>query len=228
MPIFIDTSDLNSIETYLKMGIIKGVTTNPTILAKEGVSGGITGIKEHLHKIAQLVKPLPVSVEVLTNDQKKMMEQAEDFASISSNINIKITIHGPENELVNLEVIHELENTLDIRVNVTAMMSAQQCLLAAIAGASYISLFGGRVNNMGYNVISEIKILRNLLELHNLPSKIIIGSTREVLNIVEWLNVGAHFVTVSPSLLEGMIIHPYTRETVKMFLSDAEKLLSNK
>ena len=104
------------------------------------------------------------------------------------------------------------------------MMSAQQCFLAAMAGATYVSLFGGRVNNMGYNCIDEIVKLRNVLDSNNLKAKIIIGSTREVLNIIEWIEAGADIVTAVPKLLEGMIVHPYSKETVKMFLDDAEKI----
>ena len=100
------------------------------------------------------------------------------------------------------------------------MMSAQQCFLAARAGATYLSIFGGRVNNMGYNVINEISLLRRLLDSFNLESQIIVGSTREVLNIIEWLDAGAHIVTATPNLIEGMLVHPYSKETVQMFLKD--------
>jgi transaldolase len=103
------------------------------------------------------------------------------------------------------------------------MMSAQQCLLAALAGATYVSIFGGRVNNMGYNCIEEIRKARQVLDDQGLEAKIIAGSTREVLNVIEWLCAGAHIVTVAPELLSGMIVHPYSKETVKMFLRDAEK-----
>jgi transaldolase len=135
---------------------------------------------------------------------------------------VKITVHGPDGELENMEVIHELESVHDLRVNVTAMMSAQQCLLAAMAGATYVSIFGGRVNNMGYNAASEIRKLRSLLDRFGLKSQIIVGSTREVLNVIEWLEAGAHFVTALPHLLAGMLVHPYSKETVQMFLRDAE------
>ncbi|NQT74332.1 MAG: transaldolase, partial [Chloroflexi bacterium] len=147
----------------------------------------------------------------------------QEFAGWAENINVKITIHGPKGELDNLEIVHELEKKHDIRVNVTAMMSAQQCLLAAMAGATYVSLFGGRVNNMGYNSCEEIRKLRTVLDDFSLDASIIIGSTREVLNIIEWLEAGAHLVTVVPKLLEGMIVHPYSKETVQMFLDDAAK-----
>lgn len=223
MPIFLDSGNLKEIERFLRMGIIRGVTTNPTILLRDGVTGGMNAVKQRSSEIAKMIAPLPLSVEVTTNDPPKMLEQAQELAGLADNVNIKITIHGPNGELPNLEVVHELENKKDIRVNVTAMMSAQQCLLAAMAGATYVSLFGGRVNNMGYNACEEISKLRQVLDDFNLKSKIIIGSTREVLNVIEWLGAGAHYVTVVPNLLEGMIIHPYSKETVQMFLADAAK-----
>jgi transaldolase len=139
-----------------------------------------------------------------------------------------VPIHGPHGELENLRIVHELESKHDIRVNVTAMMSAQQGVLAALAGATYVSLFCGRVNNMGYNSVSEISILRRVLDSQNLESKIICASTREVLNVIEWLTAGAHIVTVLPHLLEGMIVHPYSKETVKQFINDAVKMQQDK
>jgi transaldolase len=224
MPIFLDTGNIKEIEKYLKMGIIRGVTTNPSILLKDGVTGGMNGIRARSAEIARLIDPLPLSVEVTTNDPLQMRSQAQELATMAPNIIVKITIHGPIGELENLEVIHELEGERNIRVNATAMMSAQQCLLAAMAGATYVSLFGGRIANMGYNPCEEITRLRKVLDNFNLKAKIIIGSTREVLNIIEWLGAGAHFVTVVPNLLEGMIVHPYSKETVRMFLADAAKI----
>ena len=159
-------------------------------------------------------------------DWKEITEGLRDLETKrrGDNIFVKITIHGPNGELDNLEVVHTLETVHGVRVNVTAMMSAQQCFLAAMAGATYVSIFGGSVNNMGYNVCEEIKKLRQVLDQFNLKSKIIVGSTREVLNIIEWLNAGAHIVTVVPRLLDGMIVHPYSKETIQMFLRDAAKI----
>ena len=224
MAIFLDTGRIEEIEKYLKMDIIRGVTTNPTILVKSGVTGGMEGVKERSIEIANLITPYPLSVEVTNNDPDGMLDQAREFAQWAENINVKITIHGPNGELDNLEVAHKLETEYDVRINVTAMMSAQQCFLAAMAGATYVSLFGGRVNNMGYNCIDEISKLRTLLDNFGLKAKIIIGSTREVLNVIEWLVAGAHIVTATPNLLEGMIIHPYSKETVQMFLNDASRI----
>ena len=223
MAIFLDTGNVAEIKKYLSMGIVRGVTTNPTILLKEGVRGGLKGIEERTKEIAHLINPYPLSVEVTTNDPHEMMAQAKRFSQWAKNIVVKVTIHGPKGELDNLQVVHELETRQDIRINVTAMMSAQQCFLAAMAGASYVSLLGGRVNNMGYNVVEEIRKLRTLLDRYHLKAQIILASTREILNVLEWLYEGAHIVTVLPSFLEGMIVHPYSKETVQMFLSDAAK-----
>jgi transaldolase len=224
MPIFLDTGNLHEIERFYRMGVVRGVTTNPTILFKEGVTGGMRGIEERSRLIAKLIAPHPLSVEVTATEREAVLAQAREFSSWGDNIVVKVTVHGPEGELENMEIIHELESRHDIRVNVTAMMSAQQCFLAAMAGATYVSLFGGRVNNMGYNVCTEVAKLRKLLDQFALRARIIVGSTREVLNIVEWLEAGAHIVTAVPSLVEGMLVHPYTKETVKMFLQDGAKL----
>ncbi len=224
MPIFLDTGNISEIERFHKMGIIRGVTTNPTILLKEGVTGGLAGIQSRTVEIANMIEPLPLSVEVTSNSPEVIFSQASEFSGWAPNINVKVTIHGPKGETENLRVIHELESKQDIRVNVTAMMSAQQCFLAALAGATWVSIFGGRVNNMGYDACEEIARLRDLLDQFSLPAQIIVGSTREVLNITQWLEAGAHIVTATPALVEGMIVHPYSKETVQMFLDDAKKL----
>ncbi|MFQ5827703.1 MAG: transaldolase family protein [Candidatus Methylomirabilia bacterium] len=224
MPIFLDTGNVEEIETFLRMGVVRGVTTNPTILLNEGVTGGMRGIEGRSKDIAKLIAPLPVCVEVTATDPAKVVDQALTFSGWADNIVVKVTIHGPEGELDNLEVVHELETKHRIRVNVTAMMSAQQCLLAALAGATYVSIFGGRINNMGYNACEEITKLRRVLDQLALPARIIVGSTREVLNIIEWLSAGAHIVTATPGLVKGMLVHPYSKETVRMFLRDGARI----
>ncbi len=220
MAIFLDTGKINVIKKYHSMGIIRGVTTNPTIMVQDGITGGMDGVKKQSIEIANLIHPYPLSVEVTNNDPKDMIRQGIEFSKWADNINVKITIHGPNGELDNLQVIHELEKTHDVRINATAMMSAQQCFLAAMAGATYVSIFGGRVNNMGYDSREEVARLRQLLDDFELPAKIIVGSTREVVNIIEWLEAGAHIVTVIPKFIDGMIVHPYSKETVQMFLKD--------
>ncbi len=224
MAIFLDTGDIGEVKKYHEMGLIRGVTTNPTILCKSGLSGGMAGVKKRCIEIADLIAPLPLSIELTTNDPTKMTSEAVEFSRWAKNAVIKVPIHGPNGELDNLRVVHELERKHDIRVNVTAMMSAQQGVLASLAGATYISLFCGRVNNMGYNSVGEVTRLRKVLDDQKLESKIICASTREVLNVIEWLDAGAHIVTVLPNLLEGMIVHPYSKETVKQFINDAVKM----
>jgi transaldolase len=223
MTLFIDSGNLTEISKYFNLGIIRGVTTNPTILLKDGLKR--EEIREHIIKIANLIYPYPLSLEVTSNDPGEMYLEAVKLASLSNSINIKIPIHGPNGELENLVVVKHLVKE-GIKVNVTAMMSAQQCLVAALSGATYVSLFGGRVNNMGYNCVDEIKKVRYLID--TIPelnyTKMIIGSTREVLNIIEWLSAGAHIVTVTPNLLEGMIVHPYSKDNVQMFINDAVKM----
>ena len=224
MTIFLDSSKFEEIKKYHRMGIIRGVTTNPSILLKDRSTIGYTSLKVQISKIADLIFPYPVSVEVTSNNKDEMISQAMAFTEWGTNINVKIPIHGPNSELLNLEVIHELESLSNIKVNVTAMMNAQQCILAALAGASYVSIFGGRVNNMGYNCCEEIKKARTIIDKQGLKSKIIVGSCREVLNIVEWLEVGADIITVPPNLLENVIVHPYSNITVSQFLEDAKNI----
>lgn len=221
MAIFVDSGNITEIRKFMRMGILRGVTTNPTILLRDGLTGGMEEIQKRTLEIAETIYPYPLSIEVTTNDKDQMLEQARRLAAWAENIVVKITIHGPDGELYNVEVIHALENQYNIRVNVTAMMSAQQCFLAAMAGATYVSLFAGRINNMGYNCIEELRKTRKLIDQFNLKARIIAASTREILNVVEWFEAGAHIVTVVPNILEGMLIHPYTKETVQQFLRDA-------
>ena len=103
MAIFLDTGNFDEIKKYHAMGIIRGVTTNPTILTKEGVTGGMEGVKKRSMEIAGLINPLPLSVEVTNNDPQRMLSQALEFSKWAENINVKITIHGPDGELENMD-----------------------------------------------------------------------------------------------------------------------------
>ncbi len=223
--IFIDTSITSEISKYHQMGFIRGVTTNPTIMAKDGLKGGYEEIKNRTKEISDLVMPYPVSVELLTNEVSQMFDQAKDLAQINKNIVIKVTIHGPNGELDNLKLIKELEEN-KIPVNATAMMNSQQSLIAAMSGASYVSIFCGRVNNMGYDSREEVKKTRILLDKFNLKANIIACSLREVINVTDWFISGADIVTIPPEFFESLIIHPYSKETIKMFLSDSFKLMN--
>lgn len=138
MAIYLDTSNIDEIRKYTKMGIISGVTTNPSILHKEGATGGMKGLKKKMIELARIVAPYPLSVEVTTNHHEDMIAQAKTISGWAKNIVVKIHNSRTNGEMDNMAVIHELETKHDIRVNVTAMMSAQQCFLAALAGASYV------------------------------------------------------------------------------------------
>ena len=224
MCIFLDSSKIEEIKKWKAMDIIRGVTTNPTIMYKDGIKS-LDEMKVNIKQIADVMDDAPVSVEVLSNTKDEMMQQAEEFSNIAYNINIKIPFHGPHGELENLEVIKELTEK-GIEVNCTAMMSAMQCVAALLAGAKYVSLFGGRVNDMGYNATEEIKKISMFLKDREILEEyyLIIGSAREPLNIIEWLTAGADIITVPPNILEKALIHPRTKETVEMFLNDAKKL----
>lgn len=216
MTIFLDSSNFDEIKKYMQSGIIRGVTTNPTIMKKDGIKK----VHETIFNIAELIHPYPVSIEVTSNNNEKIIEQAKAYDGILKNVNIKIPIHGTTGNTNNLKVISLLSKSY-IKINVTAMMSAQQCYLASMAGATYVSMFCGRVADMGYDACNEIRKAKQLIDNN---SKLIGASVREVYNIVDWLIAGCDIVTVPPTILEKMIVNARTKETVKMFLDDAKKL----
>ena len=225
--LLLDTGKFDEVKKFYDMGLIKGVTTNPSILLKSGITGGLEGVKQASIKIANYIQPYPLSVELTINDNKdQMIAQAKEFYEWAPNIVIKVPFHGPNGETDNLYVIKQLSKE-KIPVNVTAMMNVQQCYLAAVQGAKYVSLFCGRINDMGYDSSLEVTRLRKLLDMHGLESKIICASTREVLNVMQWLEAGGHVVTVAPDIMAKLIPHPYTKETVQMFMNDAKKLLAD-
>jgi len=215
--LFLDTADLGVIEKYMKLGIVDGVTTNPNIMKECGVVGGFAVIRDYSKQIAKLIDPLPLSLETSSpeGDENEILDQAREFASWSPNINVKVTITDAQGKPL-LGVIKQLVDE-GIAVNATAMMSVSQCFLAAKVGAKYVSLFLGRIANMGYDPRKEVYDLRNLLDRTGLPAQIIAASSREALNVVEWWKAGAHIITVTPNLLKPCIDHPYTLDTVKLF-----------
>ena len=218
MKLFLDTADNIEIERFMRLGIISGVTTNPTLLNR------MTGDwKKRCKVIADIVQPLPVSVEVTESEPMKMATQAQEIAGWASNINVKIPIHGVDGSSDYLELVHDLELN-GIEVNVTACMSAQQCMLAAMAGATYVSLFGGRVANMGYDAQTEISLARHLINRMESKTQLIVGSVREAANVIEWFESGADIVTVPPRLIETMLRHTGTVEIVSQFMTDGGKL----
>ncbi len=219
MEIFIDSASMNEIEKWLNMGVIDGVTTNPSIMLKDGVYDAEVGAKE----IAALVNPRPVSVEVTTNDLDEMLIQAQRFASWAPNIAIKIP-QTTQDGIPCYSVMRQLESE-GIKVNATAAMSLGQVILAAKAGATYISIFAGRVADEGGNAPDVISNSVDWLERWKFKSKIIVGSIRSVGDVLSAAMAGAHIITIPPQFLDKMSDHKYTRETVRQFVNDAQKAL---
>lgn len=220
MEIFLDTADVEQVKKWLAQGVIDGVTTNPTIMLKDGVYDIEAGAKA----IAAVLGDLPLSVEVTTNDLDEMLAQARTLAGWAKNIVVKIPVIN-ESGTPCFGVVKTLESS-GIRVNVTAMMSFGQMVLAAKAGATYISLFGGRVADEGQPMGDVICMTRRWLDDWGYKSKIIVGSVREVMNIQEAASAGAHVVTIPPQFLARMADHKYTRFTVGEFVRDGQKALA--
>ena len=219
MEIFIDSANISEIQKWLNMGIADGVTTNPSIMLKDGVYDVEKGAKE----IATVVHPRPVSVEVTTNDLDEMLVQAQEFAFWASNIVIKIP-QITQDGVPCYGVINQLEKE-GVKVNATAAMSLGQVILAAKAGATYISIFTGRVSDEGGNATEVIRNSVEWLRRGEFKSKVIVGSIRSVGDILSAAIAGAHIITIPPQFLDKMADHKYTRATVGQFITDAQKAL---
>ena len=217
MEIFIDSASIDNIEKWLEMGVIDGVTTNPSIMYADGVYNAESGAKD----IAALVYPRPLSVEVTTNDLNEMVAEAEGFAAWAPNIIIKIP-QITQDGIPCYGVINHLESH-GIKVNATAALSLGQVILAAKAGASYISIFSGRLSDEGGNAAEVIRNAADWLERWEYPGRLIIGSIRSVGDILSAAIAGAHIITIPPPFLAKMADHKYTRDTVRQFVTDAQK-----
>ena len=218
MQIFIDSADITEIEKWFNYGVIDGVTTNPSIMLKDGA----LDMEARAREIATIVgDDLPVSVEVTTNDLDEMIEQARSIAQWAPNIVIKIPVITQDGAPC-LSVMAALEQE-GIRVNATAAMSFGQVVLAAKAGATYASIFAGRVADEGHDAPEVIRISVDWLERWRYKTKIIVGSIRGVIDIQNAACAGAHVITIPPQLLTRMMDHKYSRETVRGFISDARK-----
>lgn len=218
MKIFLDTAETGAIQRWLKCGIVDGVTTNPSIMRKEGVRD----IEEGARAIAKLIGDRPLSVEVTTNDLGKMLDQARMFATWAKNIVVKIPVITESGESC-LEVINQLERE-GIRVNTTAILSLGQFMLAAKAGATYLSIFAGRISDEGGDAPAIITAALQWLSRANSRAEIIVGSLRQVLDLNLAAQTGAHILTIPPALLGKWLDHRYSRETVRQFVEDAGKI----
>jgi len=220
MQIFLDSADSNQIETWMKEGVVDGVTTNPSIMFKDGVAE----IEEGARRLAAMLGDLPLSVEVTTNDRVAMLEEARQFASWARNIVVKIPVINEYGESC-LGVIHRLSQE-GIAINSTAILSFNQAILAAKAGATYVSIFAGRVADEGNDPAVVIHNVRRWLDDWEFSTRIIVGSIRTVIDIQNAALAGAHIITIPPQFLPKMVDHRYTRETVRQFVQDAQKTLA--
>lgn len=219
MEIFVDSANITEIEKWLKMGILDGVTTNPSIMFNDGVYDVEKGAKE----ITALVNPRPVSVEVTTNDLDEMIVQAREFASWASNAVIKIP-QETEDGIPCYGVMRQLESE-GIKVNATIALSLGQVILAAKTGATYISIFAGRLGDEGGDAAQVIGNSVEWLEHWEYKSRIIVGSIRSVGDVLQAAMAGAHIITIPPQFLSKMADHQYSRQTAGQFVSDAKKAL---
>jgi len=222
MEIYIDTAKIDEIRRWLDYGVIDGVTTNPSIMLKDGVAD----IEAEVKKIAALVGKRPVSVEVTTNDLKEMLVQAKAFSRLAPNIVVKIPVINAQG-VPCLGVIQELEKK-GVPVNATAAMSFGQVVLTAKAGATYTSIFAGRVADEGNDPAVLISGAVEWLTRWNYKTKIIVGSIRGVIDVQNAALAGAHVVTIQPPILLKMMDHKYTRSTVHDFVEDARKTAEHK
>lgn len=212
MKFFIDTANLDQIKEYQDLGILDGVTTNPTLLAKEGAEP-----MEQLKKICEIVDG-PVSGEVIGLTTEEMVKEARELAKIAPNIVIKIPF---TKEGIKAVRILEPEG---IKTNVTLVFSQNQVLIAAKAGASYISPFIGRLMDNGQNEIDFLWECMDILNAYDFNSELIVASIRNTRHVIEAAKIGAHIATIPFAVLEKMFKHPNTDAGLKAFLDDWEKL----
>jgi len=216
MKFFIDTANINEIESLIPTGLVDGVTTNPSLIAKQGGD-----MKEIIKSICNIVAG-PVSAEVTATNYEKMLKEGKYLASIAKNVTVKVplTIDG-------LKTCLELSSK-GIKVNVTLCFSPAQAILAAKSGATFISPFVGRlddINENGMNLIKNICDIYN--NYQNFKTEILVASVRNINHIIEAAKIGAQIVTLPPKLVNELYKHPLTDKGLKAFLEDWEKTGQN-
>jgi transaldolase len=206
--LFLDTANLHEIEQAMAWGVIDGVTTNPTLVAKEGKD-----FKALLAEICRLV-PGPISAEVIATDAAEMVREAQELAAIGSQVVIKVPM-TPDG----LQAVVALGKK-NIRCNVTLVFSFNQALLAAKAGAAYISPFLGRLDDLGQHGVGLVEEICGIFKQYPLESEIISASIRHPLHVVEVARAGSHIATIPFGVLKQMFKHPMTDLGIERFLSD--------
>ena len=212
MKIFLDSANLDAIKKYNDMGLVDGVTTNPTLLSKE--KGNPADI---MRQIVKLVKG-PVSLEVVGTTGTEMFEEAHRLKKYGQNVVVKIPMNAD-----GLKTVKNLRED-GIETNVTLIFSANQATLAAKAGASYVSPFIGRLDDAGQDGMLLIREIVQTFRNYEFGAKVLVASVRHPLHVVEAGKIGAHVVTLPPDILGKMILHPLTEKGLAAFLSDWEKV----
>lgn len=217
MQFFIDTANLDDIRQASELGILDGVTTNPSLMAKEGISGEKAVLK-HYRDICEIVGPgKDVSAEVISTDFKGMVEEGKKLAALHENIVVKVPMI-----LDGIKAIaHFTEN--DIRTNCTLVFSAGQAILAAKAGATYLSPFVGRVDDITWDGIALIEEISEIYQMQAYNTAILAASIRTPLHIVQAAKAGADVVTCPLSAILGLANHPLTDIGLAKFLADHKK-----
>lgn len=212
MKFFIDSADIEAIKKFTKSGMVDGVTTNPSIIAKSG-----RNIKEVINEICGIVNG-PVSAEVTATKTENMIEEGKYLSKIANNVAVKVPLTWD-----GLETCKILSDQ-NIMVNVTLCFSSQQALLAAKAGATFISPFIGRLDDIGEDGMELIKDIRNIYDNYpNLSTEILAASIRSLDHVKKASLIGADIATLPPSVLEELALHPLTDIGLKAFLDDWEK-----
>jgi transaldolase len=208
MALFVDSSDPKEIKDLFAWGVLSGVTTNPLIIAKEAPDADLG---ERIREVLS-VSTGDVSVELTTETESEMWDESQLYHAWDPQ---RITIKVPFSEM-GLRVLNRLAKR-GIKTNVTCLMALNQAYLAALAGATYVSLFSGRVRDLGYDPKPIIASTRSVLDREGLKSKIIVGSIRHMNDVNEAIEAGAHVPTVTPPILRKMVWHPRTIETIAEF-----------
>ncbi len=213
MRLFLDTANIDEIREAVSWGVISGVTTNPTLVSKEQ---GRT-FAEIISEITSLV-PGPVSAEAVNLDAPSMIEEARHLAGAAQNVVVKIPM-TPDG----LKAVKVLAGE-GVHTNVTLIFSANQALLAALAGASYVSPFVGRIDDIGHDGMQVVRDTAEIFEIHGLESEIIAASIRHPLHVLDAAKAGADIATVPMKVLKAMATHPLTDRGIEMFLADWKKV----
>lgn len=210
MKFYIDSANLTEIEAAVSLGVIDGVTTNPTLIAKEKQD-----LKKSIAAIAALV-PGPVSAEVISTTAADMVPEARELAAIAKNVVVKVPVNAE-----GLKTVKALAAE-GIRTNVTLVFSVNQALFAARAGASFVSPFVGRLDDIGHDGMQLVREIADVFAIHGIDTEIIAASIRHPLHVTLAARAGAHIATIPYKVLTMALAHPLTDTGIKRFLEDWE------